>query len=173
MLCNRVRRLCLIITVQKIIVAYRWLINSVKIWQSYFGNKSKKSNILPCVWGSVTNNNGLWIGWLDLLALQLQLQSIITDHTQWLSKTRSISYWTMSVFCCEDQRRIPCNWIMERPYEWITTKCYSLHGSLCRLARIHRKCLLLAASPRKLFCHGNVPTELLASNGLFHGNSFQ
>jgi hypothetical protein len=40
--------------------------------------------------GSVTNNNGLWIGWLDLLALLLQLQLIITAHNQWLPKTRSI-----------------------------------------------------------------------------------
>jgi hypothetical protein len=55
------------------------------------------SNILSRVWGSVTNNNGLWIGWLDLLALLLQLQSIITAHNQWLPETRSIPYWTISV----------------------------------------------------------------------------
>jgi hypothetical protein len=45
----------------------------------------------------VTNNNGFWTGWLDLLALLLRLQSIITAHSQWLSKTRSIPYWTASV----------------------------------------------------------------------------
>jgi hypothetical protein len=42
----------------------------------------------------MTNNNGFWIGWLDLLALLLQLQSIITAHNRWLPKTRSIPYWT-------------------------------------------------------------------------------
>jgi hypothetical protein len=35
---------------------------------------------------------------LDLLALLLQLQPIITAHNQWLSQTRSIPYWTTSVF---------------------------------------------------------------------------
>jgi hypothetical protein len=44
----------------------------------------------------VTNNNGFWIEWLDLLALQLQL--ITTAHNQWLPKTRSIPCWTSSVF---------------------------------------------------------------------------
>jgi hypothetical protein len=48
--------------------------------------------------GSVTNNNGFWIGWFNLLALLLQLQSIVTAHNQWLLKTRSIPYWTTSVF---------------------------------------------------------------------------
>jgi hypothetical protein len=42
--------------------------------------------------------NGLWIGWLELLALPLQLQSNITAHNKWLPKTRSIPYWTTSVF---------------------------------------------------------------------------
>jgi hypothetical protein len=46
----------------------------------------------------VTKNNGFWIGWLDLLAVSLQLQSIITAQNQWLSKTCSIPYWTTSVF---------------------------------------------------------------------------
>jgi hypothetical protein len=50
---------------------------------------------LSRVRGSVTNNNGFWIGWLDSLALLLQLQSA---HNRWLSKTRSIPYWTTSVF---------------------------------------------------------------------------
>jgi hypothetical protein len=48
--------------------------------------------------GSVTNNNGFWIGWLDLLALLLQLQPIITAHNQWVLRTLSIPYWTTSVF---------------------------------------------------------------------------
>jgi hypothetical protein len=48
--------------------------------------------------GSVTNNKGFWIGWLDLLALLLQLQSIMTAHNEWLYKIHSIPYWTTSVF---------------------------------------------------------------------------
>jgi hypothetical protein len=39
----------------------------------------------------VTNNNGFWVGWLDLLAL-------LYNYNQWLPKTRSIPYWTTSVF---------------------------------------------------------------------------
>jgi hypothetical protein len=54
--------------------------------------------ILSRVRGSVTNNNRFWIGWLDLLALLLQLQSTITAHNQRLPKTRSVPYWTTSVF---------------------------------------------------------------------------
>jgi hypothetical protein len=50
------------------------------------------------VWGSVTNNNGFWIRWLDLLALLLQLKSLWAAHNQWLLKTRSVPYWTTSVF---------------------------------------------------------------------------
>jgi hypothetical protein len=46
----------------------------------------------------VANNNGFWIGWLDLVALRLQLQPIITAHNWWLSKTHFIPYWTTSVF---------------------------------------------------------------------------
>jgi hypothetical protein len=38
--------------------------------------------LLSHVQGSVTNNNEFWIGQLDLLALLLQLQSIITAHNQ-------------------------------------------------------------------------------------------
>jgi hypothetical protein len=53
--------------------------------------------IMYChVWGvCVTNNDGFWIGFIGTL---LQLQPIITAHYQWLSKTRSIPYWTTSVF---------------------------------------------------------------------------
>jgi hypothetical protein len=50
--------------------------------------------ILSLVRGSVTNNNELCIGWLDLLAVLLQLQSIIIAH----NKAGSIPYWTTSVF---------------------------------------------------------------------------
>jgi hypothetical protein len=54
--------------------------------------------MLSSVRGSVTNNNGFWIGWLDLLALRLQLQPIITAHNQWPLTTRSIPYWTTRTF---------------------------------------------------------------------------
>jgi hypothetical protein len=51
------------------------------------------------VWGiCVTNNNGFWLGWLDLLALLLQLQLIVLASNQWVSKTRPIPHWTTSVF---------------------------------------------------------------------------
>jgi hypothetical protein len=32
------------------------------------------------------------------IGISLQLQLIMTAHTQWLSKTSSIPYWTTSVF---------------------------------------------------------------------------
>jgi hypothetical protein len=46
------------------------------------------------------------VGFIDT---SLQLQSILTAHNQWLSKTRSIPYWTTSVFSSavtNDERRI-------------------------------------------------------------------
>jgi hypothetical protein len=43
-----------------------------------------KSYILSRVRGSVTNNNGFWIGWLNVLALLLQLRPTITAHNPWL-----------------------------------------------------------------------------------------
>jgi hypothetical protein len=51
--------------------------------------------ILLCILGSVTNNNGCWIGFIGT---SLQLQLIIKAHNQCLSKTRSILYWTTSVY---------------------------------------------------------------------------
>jgi hypothetical protein len=52
--------------------------------------------MLSRVWGSVTNNNGFWIGWLYLLVLLLQL--LVTAHNRWLPKTHSIPSWITSVF---------------------------------------------------------------------------
>jgi hypothetical protein len=43
------------------------------------------------------------------IGTSLQLQSIMTAHSQWLSMTRSIPYWTTSVFSStgtNDERRI-------------------------------------------------------------------
>jgi hypothetical protein len=56
--------------------------------------------ILSHVRGSVTNNNGFWIGWSDYWHLLLQSLSITvtTVHNQWLSKTRSIPNCTTSGF---------------------------------------------------------------------------
>jgi hypothetical protein len=48
---------------------------------------------------------------LDIWALLLQLQSNITAHNQWLSKTRSIPYWTTSV-------------LRMRPFESSGVLCY-------------------------------------------------
>jgi hypothetical protein len=42
----------------------------------------------------------------------LQFKPIITAHNQWLPKTRSIPYWTMSVFSStvtNHKRRIPAH----------------------------------------------------------------
>jgi hypothetical protein len=44
-------------------------------------------NILSRVWGSMTNNNKFWIGWLDLLALLLQLLLITIDYNSSQSAT--------------------------------------------------------------------------------------
>jgi hypothetical protein len=59
--------------------------------------KSFHQNIVTCP-SSVTNINGFWIGRLNLLALLLHLHPIITAQNPWLPKSRSIPYWTTSVF---------------------------------------------------------------------------
>jgi hypothetical protein len=46
---------------------------------------------------------------IGFIGISLQLQSVTTAHNQWLSKTRSIPYWTTSVFSStvtNDERRI-------------------------------------------------------------------
>jgi hypothetical protein len=52
------------------------------------------SYILYHVYGSMTNNNGFWIRWLDLLtpscAICLNHNHITTAHNKWLPKTRYI-----------------------------------------------------------------------------------
>jgi hypothetical protein len=58
--------------------------------------------ILSRVRGSVTHNNGFWIGFI---CPSINLHSTITAHNQWLSKTRSIPYWTTSAFSSY------CDWL--------------------------------------------------------------
>jgi hypothetical protein len=45
---------------------------------SYYGplGSSQRGNKMSRVYGSVTNNNGLWIGWFDLLHLLVQSRLI-------------------------------------------------------------------------------------------------
>jgi hypothetical protein len=58
-------------------------------------------SILSRVRGSMTNNNGFCIRWLDLLTPSLQslLITITKAHNRWLPKIRSIPYWTTSFYC--------------------------------------------------------------------------
>jgi hypothetical protein len=50
---------------------------------------------------------------IGFIGTSLHLQSIITADNQWLSQTRSIPYWTTSVFSStvtNDKRRITSEW---------------------------------------------------------------
>jgi hypothetical protein len=93
---------------------------------------------LSRVRGFVTDNDEFWIGWLDLLALLLQLQPIITVHNQWLSETRSIPYWTTSVFSSTVTDLVLI-------YESVTPSASVLHGwalnSFKTELRLTRSCL--------------------------------
>jgi hypothetical protein len=139
--------------------------------------------ILSRLRGIVTNNNGFWIGLLDLLALLLQLQQIISAQNQWLSKTRSIPHWTTSVFsstATNGERKIPSSASVVR---WLTLHSgtlnfsrmnSSLHGSLYSLLVTMENICCLAWLG--LTCHGNVLTEPLPNNGLplwLHYSGFQ
>jgi hypothetical protein len=57
----------------------------------------------------MVNNNGFLIRLMDLLALRLQFQPIITANNQWLSKISSIPNWTTECLLStvtKDERRI-------------------------------------------------------------------
>jgi hypothetical protein len=103
-------------------------------------------------WVSMTNNNGFWIWWLDLLALLLQLKSIITAHNEWLSTTHAIPYWTTSVSsstAMNDKWRITAHtlnsfWILLRMNHdsFITSKLHEYRSP-----------------PRTVSCHSPLPRE--------------
>jgi hypothetical protein len=77
-------------------------VRSSSLYRLSYPGYLKILSILPRVRWTVTNNNGFWVRWLDLLALLLQLKLSITAHNHWLSKTRSIPYWTTSVLFSTD-----------------------------------------------------------------------
>jgi hypothetical protein len=51
--------------------------------------------LLSRVWVSVTNNNGFWMG---LIGTSITITTNYNSSNLWLLKTRSIPYWTTSVF---------------------------------------------------------------------------
>jgi hypothetical protein len=106
-----------------------------------------------------------WIYW----RLLLQLQSIITAHNRWLSQTRPMPYWTMSV--------ISSAWLT---WLWFTNKSLMKHeggmknehslATELTSGRTEYKspCLtvpLLFCFSLFIRCSGNVVTEPLPSNG--------
>jgi hypothetical protein len=108
------------------------------------------------VWGACVNDNiGFWIGRLDLLAFLLQIQSIIRAHNQWLPKTRSIPYWTTSVF----SSTVTCFWFTNRsllllrlPCEWLLTNEPFFSARLLIQSSLYPRKMFVACSYRwKLF----------------------
>jgi hypothetical protein len=64
-------------------------------WIRICQNHMKIFIMLSRVYDSVINNNGCWVGWLDLLTPSFLLQSLVIminykAHNEWLPKTRSI-----------------------------------------------------------------------------------
>jgi hypothetical protein len=126
------------------------------------------------VWGvCVTNNNVFWGGWLDLLTLLLQLQPIITAHNQWLSKTRSVPYWTTSVFSSAVTHLVLIyesvtssafavrwltlhSWALKSLTTELRLNQSSLHSHFYNLACIHGKHLLLASIHGKYMLLGRI-----------------
>jgi hypothetical protein len=86
--------------------------------------------------GSVTNNNGFWIGRLDLLTLLLQLhfqlQSLITAHNRRLRKARSV------LLVDYERLSLHCGWLINSRGDLFTL---SLTGSLS-LPRMHSTLLV-------------------------------
>jgi hypothetical protein len=82
---------------------------------------------------------------IGFIGTSLQLQSIMTAHNHWLSNTRSIPYWTTSVFSSTATELVfgspfNCDCLERRLFDECSR---SLLGRFYSLARIHGKCLLL------------------------------
>jgi hypothetical protein len=89
--------------------------------------------LLSRVRDSVTNNNGFWIGWMDLLALLLQSLLVTTTYNcsnQWLPKTRAIPYWTTRVFFSAVTDLVPI-------YESVTSLASVVHWLTLHSWKIH------------------------------------
>jgi hypothetical protein len=127
--------------------------------------------ILSHVYGSVINNSGFWIGWLDLLT-PLQSLSVTTAHNHWLPKTRSVlaglrlssvlvSYcnglctdlriihfcFTNELRMAKEEGRITYEWILL--YEWMTNHSSCTKANIRSLA-YPTKCLF------NVRLHGNL-----------------
>jgi hypothetical protein len=106
-------------------------------------------NILSRVYGSVTNNNGFWIGWLDLLAPSCTVapnynQSSLTAEDSPHSSLRSAT-----------------------PYNWTTlTLVSSRHGPRTENTALLLLHALLLGFPRDCYPASPLARWLLISNGL-------
>jgi hypothetical protein len=100
------------------------------------------------VWGSVTNNNGLWVRWLDLLSLLYNYNKLwqltVNDC---LRLAPFLTGLRVSSTVTNEERRISAHRIIELPYEsewvrfrltllydwWFTTYHFVLATSTLRL----------------------------------------
>jgi hypothetical protein len=107
----------------------------------------------------VTNNNGFWTGWLDLLALLLLLYPIITAHNQSSAETFFLECRGLSPFCFSF-------------YDWLQTTFVApinlRHGprteNTLRIAYPRKTCLRRSAT-NILYCWPEVFIDTLPSNG--------
>jgi hypothetical protein len=116
---------------------------------------------------------------IGFIGTSLRLKSITTAHNQWLSKTRSIPYWTTSAFPSAVADLVPIyesvtytgsvvrwlalhGWTLNSLTTELLLICSFLYSSLYRLSvTVENVCCLSVVS-----CHRNVLPEPLASNGL-------
>jgi hypothetical protein len=105
-------------------------INPVNITPSSF---FKINLILWRVRGSVMNNNGFWIGWLDLLTPSFK----ITAHNRWLPNTCSVPSWTTSV-------------------NSVVTLQFLQNYSLPRKRVLASRCLAMDCSGFQASCHNTI-----------------
>jgi hypothetical protein len=112
---------------------------------------------------------------IRFIGASLQLQPIVTAHNQWLSNTRSISYWTISVFSSM--------WLMPVTSSASVVHWLALHSWLLNFSRMNHDSRMTAplwlnysslcsslyrvpVTTENVCCHRNVLTEQLAGNGL-------
>jgi hypothetical protein len=133
--------------------------------------------ILSRIWGCVTNNNGFCIWWLGLLALRLQLQSIITVHTLNCFWTTCV-WWISMKESLKISHRIKCTNALpfitstrpecKSPCRKLILLCYSV---CCHRNLVFSNLLPSNVSFVAICCSGNVISSRCSATDVRSGSN--
>jgi hypothetical protein len=110
------------------------------------------NKIVSRIWGSVTDNNGFWNGWLDLLAHLIQLQSVMTALNQSSTEPFFLDRRSLSPFCFSF-------------YNWLQTTFVDPYNTPART--MHRKHIENTVSKENVFALPSNGYSLLLTRRLY------